>query len=57
MLQDQIQNFKTHYATGVNFYLAGNWEEAKKYFEECKIEKENDGPTTALLDFMGNYHF
>lgn len=42
---------------GLNCYLSGDWEEAKKYFTDFLLERINDGPASALIDFMKKYNW
>jgi len=41
---------------GLCEYLAGNWPEAQKHFEQA-LKHGEDGPSKAILEFMARYEF
>ena len=49
--------FNTVYSSGLEYYLGGNWEKARKYFLQAdalmtESDADGDGPSRTLLSFM-----
>jgi len=47
--------FTEEYDKAVDFYIAGEWADAKKLLYSCLGARPNDGASTGMLDFMAQY--
>jgi hypothetical protein len=50
-------DFKDTFDQGFANYIAGEWKEAKGYFDKCLEMRPGDGPSLVLLHVMGNDEF
>lgn len=57
MRKEIDSKFLQVFGEGLELYLEGDWEAAKQKLQECLKVKVNDGPTRAILQFMGEFGF
>ncbi|OMJ73157.1 hypothetical protein SteCoe_28226 [Stentor coeruleus] len=57
MRRNFAADFFISFKTGMKFYLAGEWVEAKTYFEKSLDLKNKDGPSLCIQSFMKEYNF
>jgi class 3 adenylate cyclase len=50
------EHIVTSARTGLCEYVAGNWPDARKHFEEA-LKQGEDGPSTAVLEFMARHEY
>jgi hypothetical protein len=49
--------FRKHFRNGIDFYVLGAWDSAKKYLEEAKKLIPDDGPTNFLCTYMAKSNY
>lgn len=49
--------FRKHFRNGIDFYVLGAWDSAKKYLEEARKLLPDDGPTNYLYNYMAKANF
>lgn len=57
LLEDTQTEFREVFDEGFKQYIAGNWEQAKKFFETCLTMKPNEEPSKVLLNVMGKHMY
>jgi class 3 adenylate cyclase len=54
---DIPQQFYDLFTEGFDYYISGEWEVARKMFNDCLTVNPNEGPTKTLLNFMSKHNF
>ncbi len=57
LLDEKSEEFYDAWEEAMDFYKKGKWIEAKKYFEECIKEDQNDGPSNTLYNYIKKFNF
>lgn len=57
LLSKWNEDFQAAFRAAFSSYIKGHWSEAKQLFESCLKTIPDDGPTKALLEFMGEHNF
>ena len=54
LIDEKSDEFYGAWENAIYFYKNGNWEKAKKYFEDCLEEDNNDGPVILYIIILRN---
>ena len=57
LIDEKSDEFYDAWENAILFYKNGNWEKARKYFEECLKEDKNDGPSKTLYNYIKKFNF
>ena len=57
LIDEKSDEFYGAWENAIYFYKNGNWEKAKKYFEDCLEEDNNDGPANTLYNYIKKLNF
>ena len=57
LIDEKSEIFYEAWENAMRLYKKGNWEDAKKYFEECLEEDSEDGPSNTLYNYIKKFNF
>ena len=57
LIDEKSEIFYEAWENAMRLYKKGNWEEAKKYFENCLEEDSEDGPSNTLYNYIKKFNF
>jgi len=57
LIDEKTEIFYNAWENAMRLYKKGQWEEAKKYFEQCLKEDSEDGPSKTLYNYIKQYNF